>query len=63
MTESRSGKKGQRWREREEENEKKQEGGRDRGRRDGEAQKDFNSILQGAESQRRELPSPQSHGY
>ena len=35
------------------EEEKKQEGGRHRGRRDGEGQKDFSSILQEAESQRR----------
>lgn len=52
-TESRGGTKGQKGRDREREREKKQEGGRDRGRRDGEGQKDFSSILQEAESQRR----------
>ena len=53
VTESRSGTKGQKWRDREREREKKQEGGRDRSRRDREGQKDFSSILQEAESHRR----------
>jgi len=53
VTENRSGMKGQKWRDRERERKKKQEGGRDRSRRDGEGQKDFSSILQEAESQRR----------
>ena len=53
VTESRSGTKGQKWRDREREREKKQEGGSDRSRRDREGQKDFSSILQEAESQRR----------